>query len=406
MTRLCPAIAPCRGEHAAMEFRTVLKVPAHGELAVGCLPLSETARKEGCHESRKHHLSFYGILLIVLVLIALQSGDSLVGSTQLDAQLLATPEEVSVGIGERSRRTQVACRIGSFRLEGDGRWLVGADLDMAVEKPVHRTVRWNLRCTNRCAIYLIISHFTESDIGILHSLQSGEVIVGSLQGRGAVGLTLLQSSGIEQHTMAQMDAVAVVAQIADVANLVTRMVGFGCIAVCLILQQVQGHGNVFLSGDGVGRKLYEVFIETEVSIVEQSIGDAFALSIQGIHGKSHTRLDFLVFRLIEFQNLLDILILYVILHLADMEWFAGMQHIGYIHLWCLLPALFGDAIRLFLSIRLHHSIRLFLSMNFGLQRYSCMQESLVLHGSEQVAAGELCLQGIIHHRLLAERVME
>ena len=77
-----------------------------------------------------------------------------------------------------------------------------------------------------------------------------------------------------------------------------------------------------------------------------------------------------------------------------MEWLSGMQHISYIHLWGLLPTLFGDAIRLFLS------------MNFGLQRYSCMQESLVLHGSEQVAAGELCLQGIIHHRFLAERVME
>ena len=394
MTGFCPAVAPCRGEHAAMEFRTVLKVPAHGELAVGCLPLSETARKEGCHESREHHLSFYGILLIVLVLIALQSGDSLVGSTQLDAQLLATPEEVSVGIGERSCRTQVTCRIGSFRLEGDGRWLVGADLDMAVEKPVHRTIRWNLRCTNRCAINFITSHFTESDIGILHSLQSGEVIVGSLQGRGTVGLSLLQGGGVEQHTMAQMDAVAVVAQIADVANLVTGMVGFGCIAASLILQQVQGHGNVFLSGNGVGRKLYEVFIETEVSIVEQSVGDAFALCIQGIHGKSHARLDFLVFRLIELQYLLDVLILYIILYLAYMEWLSGMQHISYIHLWGLLPTLFGDAIRLFLS------------MNFGLQRYSCMQESLVLHGSEQVAAGELCLQGIIHHRFLAERVME
>ena len=392
MTGFCPAVAPCRGEHAAMEFRTVLKVPAHGELAVGCLPLSETARKEGCHESREHHLSFYGILLIVLVLIALQSGDCLVGSTQLDAQLLATPEEVSVGIGERSCRTQVACRIGSFRLEGDGRWLVGADLDMAVEKPVHRTVRWNLRCTNRCAINFITSHFTESDIGILHSLQSGEVIVGSLQGRGTVGLSLLQSSGVEQHTMAQMDAVTIVALITDVANLVTGMVGFGCIAACLILQQVQGHGDIFLSGDGVGRKLYEVFIETEVSIVEQSIGDAFALGIQSIHGESHTRLNLLVFRIIELQYLLDVLILYIILYLAYMEWFAGMQHISYIHLWGLFPALVRRLVLLTIRTRFifrtifGDAIRLFLSVDSSLQRYSSMQESLVLHGSEQVAA--------------------
>ena len=373
MTGVCPAIAPCRGEHAAMEFRTVLKVPAHGELAVGCLPLSETARKERCHESREHHLSFYGILLIVLVLIALQSGDSLVGSTQLDAQLLATPEEVSVGIGER-----VACRIGSFRLEGDGRWLVGTYLDMAVEKPVHHTVR----CTNRCAINFITSHFTESDIGILHCLQSGEVIVGSLQGRGAVGLSLLQGSGIEQHTMAQMDAVAIVALITDVANLVTGMIGFGCIAVCLILQQVQGHGNVFLSGDGVGRKLYEVFIETEVSIVEQSVGDALALCIQCIHGKSHARLDFLVFRIIELQYLLDVLILYIILHLTDMEWFSGMQHISYIHLWGLFPALVRRLVLLTIRTRFifrtifGDAIRLFLSVDSSLQRYSCLQASL------------------------------
>ena len=279
---------------------------------------------------------------------------------------------------------------------------------MAVEKPVHRTIR----CIIRYAIYLIINHFTESDVGVLHCLQSGEVIVSSLQGRGAVGLSLLQGSGIEQHTMAQMDAVTIVALIADVANLVTGMIGFGSIAVCLILQQVQGHGNVFLSGDGVGRKLYEVFIETEVSIVEQSVCDAFALCIQGIHGKSHARLDFLVFRLIEFQNLLDVLILYIILHLADMEWLSGMQHIGYIHLRGLLPTLVRRLVLLTIRTRFifrtifGDAIRLFLSVDSSLQRYSCMQESLVLHGSEQVAAGELCLQGIIHHRFLAERVME
>ena len=139
--------------------------------------------------------------------------------------------------------------------------------------------------------------------------------------------------------MAQVNAVAIVAQIVDVANFVTGMVGFWGTAVGLVLQQVQGNGNVFLSGYGVGRILDKVFIEAEVSIIKQKVGDALTLGIQCIHGESHARLEFLVFRLIEFQNLLDVLILYIILHLADMEWLSGMQHIGYIHLWCLFPAL-------------------------------------------------------------------
>ena len=202
MAGFCPAVAPCHGEDAAMELRTVLEVPRHRILRIGSLSSSEILRQQRCYEAWEHQLALYRILLIVLVLIAFQSGDSLVGTTQLDTQLFATPEEVSVGIGERSRSTQVASRIGSFRLEGDGRRLVGADLDIAIE-------------------HSAIGSFHESDIGIFHRLQACEIIIRTLQVRGAVGTSLLQGSGIQEHLMAQVDAVAVVAEIVDFPDLVS-----------------------------------------------------------------------------------------------------------------------------------------------------------------------------------------
>ena len=71
-----------------MELRTVLEIPSHRILRIGSLPSSEILRQQRCYEAWEHQLALYRILLIVLVLIALQSGDCLVGSTQLDAQLL------------------------------------------------------------------------------------------------------------------------------------------------------------------------------------------------------------------------------------------------------------------------------------------------------------------------------
>ena len=90
-----------------------------------------------------------------------------------------TSEEISVGISERSCSSQVARRIGSLRLEGDGRRLVGTDLDIAIHLPadavpLHSVLR------NQVAV----RNFRESDVGILHRLQTGKVVIGALQGGG------------------------------------------------------------------------------------------------------------------------------------------------------------------------------------------------------------------------------
>ena len=85
MTWFCPAITPCRREDAAMELRTVLQIPAYRQLAISRLSATEILGKERCHESWKYQLSLYRILGIVLVLISLQTGYRLVGSTEFDA---------------------------------------------------------------------------------------------------------------------------------------------------------------------------------------------------------------------------------------------------------------------------------------------------------------------------------
>ncbi len=115
--------------------------------------------------------------------------------------------------------------------------------------------------------YSAIGSFHESDIGIFHRLQAGEIIIRTLQGRGAVGTSLLQGSGIQEHLMAQVDAVAVVAEIVDLPNLVSGVIGFRRITVSLVLHQMQGNGDVFPARDGIGRKLDEILVEAEVSII-------------------------------------------------------------------------------------------------------------------------------------------
>ena len=303
-----------------MKFRSILKVPAHRELTASRLSATEISGEERRHESRKHQLGLYRILRIVLVLIALQSGDGLVGTTQLHTQLLAATEQVPVGISERSRRTQVARRIGALWLEGNGRRLVGAYLDVAIQE-------------------IAVRHFGKSDIGILHRLQSGKVIVSALQGRCAVRLILPKSSGIEQHLMAQVDAVAVIAQKVDIPHRIARMIHLWRITVALVLHQMQGHGDVLLPRYRICRKLDKVLMETEVAIIRQEIGDALALIVQGLHGESHTRLQLLILRLIELQELLYLLILHIIFHLAYQERLTGMQQVSGIQL---LPLLGGE----------------------------------------------------------------
>ena len=214
-----------------------------------------------------------------------------------------------------------------------------------------------------------------------------------MQGRGAVGTSLLQGSSIQEHLMAQVDAVAVVAEIVDFPDLISRVRGFRRITVSLVVHQMQGNADVFAARDGICRKVDEILVEAEVSIINEEIGNTLALIIQRLYRETHSRLQHLVIRIIQLQSILYVLILYVILHLADEERLTGMQQISGIQLRGFLP-LPGSGIRPILSV------------NGGIEGYASVQESLVLHRREQVLASESSLDGIIDDGLLAERVFK
>ena len=176
---------------------------------------------------------------------------------------------------------------------------------------------------------------------------------------------------------------------------------------------MQGNADVFAARDGICRKVDEILVEAEVSIINEEIGNTLALIIQRLYRETHSRLQHLVIRIIQLQSILYVLILYVILHLADEERLTGMQQIGGIQLRGFLPL---PALRiLILSLRIlvlaihlipGSGIRPILSVNGGIEGYASVQESLVLHRREQVLASESSLDGIIDDGLLAERIFK
>ena len=176
---------------------------------------------------------------------------------------------------------------------------------------------------------------------------------------------------------------------------------------------MQGNADVFAARDGICRKVDEILVEAEVSIINEEIGNTLALIIQRLYRETHSRLQHLVIRIIQLQSILYVLILYVILHLADEERLTGMQQIGGIQLRGFLPL---PALRiLILAIRipilaihliLVIALRPILSVNGSIEGYASVQESLVLHRREQVLASESSLNGIIDDGLLAERVFK
>ena len=174
---------------------------------------------------------------------------------------------------------------------------------------------------------------------------------------------------------------------------------------------MQGNADVFAARDGICRKVDEILVEAEVSIINEEIGNTLALIIQRLYRETHSRLQHLVIRIIQLQSILYVLILYVILHLADEERLTGMQQIGGIQLRGFLPL---PALRIhvlsILILTIHlipgSGIRPILSVNGGIEGYASVQESLVLHRREQVLASESSLDGIIDDGLLAERVFK
>ena len=176
---------------------------------------------------------------------------------------------------------------------------------------------------------------------------------------------------------------------------------------------MQGNADVFAARDGICRKVDEILVEAEVSIINEEIGNTLALIIQRLYRETHSRLQHLVIRIIQLQSILYVLILYVILHLADEKRLTGMQQIGGIQLrgFLPLPALRIPSLSIrILNLAIHlipgSGIRPILPVNGGIEGYASVQESLVLHRREQVLASESSLDGIIDDGLLAERVFK
>ena len=146
--------------------------PTPPNTRIGSLSSSEILRQQRCHEAWEHQFALYRILPRVLV--PSRPSSPVIASKHHAARYSAVRypgRGFCCGIGERSRSTQVASRIGSFRLEGDGRRLVGADLDIAPSIPLSGA------STNRILVYF-------------YCLQACEIIIRTLQGRGAVGTSL------------------------------------------------------------------------------------------------------------------------------------------------------------------------------------------------------------------------
>ena len=100
-----------------MELGTVLQIVEQRNFAGGVQTLAKPTREEWHDGAGELKTCLQRILRKVLIGIALQSTDGLIGTTQLHAEHLAATEEVAVLIGERGGGTQVASGVGAFGLE-------------------------------------------------------------------------------------------------------------------------------------------------------------------------------------------------------------------------------------------------------------------------------------------------
>ena len=119
-----PFISPGRRKQTPVKLRTVLHIIKQRHLTGGVHRLPHMLVHKGRDESRKLQLHLRAVFHEVLVRVALQSLDGLVGATQLHAQHLAAMKQVAVLIGNRSCRSQITCRISTLGLETNRRWFV------------------------------------------------------------------------------------------------------------------------------------------------------------------------------------------------------------------------------------------------------------------------------------------
>lgn len=132
-SRLCPSVSPASRKDPSVEFWSVLHVEAQRQLGGSIGITLEITCEERSDKPREGEFRLNAILHVVLVLIPLQSCDSLKSATKLHGELFRPMEEIPILIGERHCRPQVSRRIRAFRLENDGAWFVDTILQGTVE---------------------------------------------------------------------------------------------------------------------------------------------------------------------------------------------------------------------------------------------------------------------------------
>ena len=214
-----PLIVPSGREHSAMELRTILRVVKQRHLTGGSNPAPDVATQEGEDESWERQSALHAVFEVVLILIALQTSDSLVGTTQLNAECFRTLKQIAVLISQRSSSSEVASRIRSLRLETDGRGFVRLNLYVGIEQRG-------------------VGHLIETDVGIPHGTQSAESIIRVLQIAGRVEFACPQEGILFEHMLAQMNH-GVVGSTTAVGNVSYIVLAVQRVAILLRLEGVQ-----------------------------------------------------------------------------------------------------------------------------------------------------------------------
>ena len=298
-----------------MEFRTVLRVECHRHLTCGDNPSTHFRTQEGEDKAWEAQSALETVFEEVLVTIALQSSDGFVGASQLHAERLGTPEDVTVLIGQRSRCTQIARCVRTLRLETDGRGLVRLYLDARIEQ--------------RCVGYRL-----EVDVRIPDGPQSSEVVIGVLQVAGRIGSTLLDEGVLLEHVSAQMDhrVIGRTTLIDDVTDVVMGMQRvLALTGVVRMHDQLHVHRLLLFVLTGlVGDKL---LMETEVATILQKGGDVRSLVVQRVHTEPLAHPDLMLLLLQQSGNhrVTD-----VCLEVAHEVRLMGVQHVVGIQLLTLL----------------------------------------------------------------------
>ena len=259
-----PLIVPTGREHAAVELRTVLRVVHQRHLAAGDDAPAVAGTQEGADEPGERQAALQAVFEEVLVAVALQSPDGLVGTAQLHAQHLRPPEQVPVLVRQRDRRSQVARRVGAFRLETDGRGFV--------------RLYQHLRIQECRAGYLLVV-----DVRELHGIQAAEVVVRLPEVRRRVRLSRLDEGVLFQHVAAQMDRrVGHAAHKTHVADEVLRVQRAAVCCRTVVGMQHERHVHHLLLVIPAGTIGDELLMETEVAAVLQIRRDLVALLAQGL----------------------------------------------------------------------------------------------------------------------------